>query len=73
MSCYFRHMKPIFEKAGIVVTDDNKKQVDRAIHEIVGVRYKDCPLTWKEVKNRIAADEEGFANELSKKIRTKMK
>ena len=73
MSCYFRHMKPVFEKAGIVVTDDNKKEVDRAIHEIVGIKYKDCPPTWKEVKKRIAADEDDFAHELCKRIRTKKK
>ncbi len=66
-------MKPVFEKAGVVVTEANKKEVDRAIHEIVGVRYKDCPPTWKEVKKRIAADEDGFAAELGKRVGIKKK
>jgi len=45
MSCYFRHLKDILEEADIEVTPDNRKQVDRAIHQIVGVTYKDCPET----------------------------
>jgi hypothetical protein len=50
MSCYFRHLKPIFDQAGIQVTPANKKQVDQAIHKIVDVAYKDCPATWKQIK-----------------------
>jgi hypothetical protein len=50
MSCYFRHLKPIFDEAGIQVTPANKKQVDQAIHKIVDVAYKDCPATWKQIK-----------------------
>jgi molecular chaperone GrpE (heat shock protein) len=60
MTCYFRHLKGIFQKAGVEVTSENKKELDRTIHEIVAVRYKNCPQTWKEVKKRIAEDEEGF-------------
>jgi len=60
MTCYFRHLKGIFQKAGIEVTGENRKELDRTIHEIVAVRYKNCPQTWKEVKKRIAKDEEGF-------------
>jgi hypothetical protein len=50
MSCYFRHLKDIFDEAGIKVTASNKKEVDRAIHRIVNVSYKNCPETWKEIK-----------------------
>lgn len=56
MSCYFRHMKEIFDEAGIEVTPDNKKQIDQAIHEILSVNYKDCPKTWKELKLQIIGD-----------------
>ena len=48
MSCYFRHMKDVLDEAGIRVDKENKKDVDRIIHEIVGVEYKDCSPTWKE-------------------------
>lgn len=64
MTCYFRHLQEVFSKAGIEITDENKKEVDRAIHGIVGVKYKDCSATWREVKKRIAADEEDFVSKL---------
>ena len=68
MTCYFRHMNEIFEKAGVTVTKENKKDVDRAIHSIVGTSYKNCSATWKEVKKRIAEDEEEFVNTLKSKL-----
>jgi hypothetical protein len=64
MTCYFRHIQDIFNKAGIIVTSENKREIDRVIHGIVGVEYKDCSAAWKEVKKRIAEDEEGFVSEL---------
>ena len=68
MTCYFRHIKHLFEDAGIVVTTENKKDIDRAIHQIVGVEYKDCPSTWKAIKVRLAEDEEVFVLELKDKL-----
>jgi hypothetical protein len=56
MSCYFRHIKDILDEAGIEVTKDNKKDVDRAIHKIAGVKYKDCPATWKKLKQDFLGD-----------------
>jgi hypothetical protein len=50
MSCYFRHMQNIFDEAGIKVSSANKKDIDRAIHGIVNVSYKNCPDTWKAIK-----------------------
>ena len=47
-------------KAGVEVTSENKREIDRIIHNFVGVEYKNCSATWKEVKKRIAEDEEGF-------------
>ena len=64
MTCYFRHLQEVFKKAGISVTEKNKREVDMVIHRIVGFKYKDCPATWKEVKKRISEDEEGFASQL---------
>ena len=58
MSCYFRHLKSILEEAGIEVTPTNKKQIDQAIHQIVGVTYKHCPETWKELKQQLTGDEQ---------------
>lgn len=66
MTCHFRHLQTLFKKAEIEVTMLNKRELDRIIHEIVRVKYKDCPKTWNEVKRRIVADEESFAVELKK-------
>ena len=68
MTCYFRHLNEIFEKAGVTVTKENKKDVDKAIHNIVGIEYKNCSATWKEVKKRIAEDKDKFANTLKNKL-----
>jgi len=58
MSCYFRHLTEILSEAGIEVTANNKKQIDQAIHAIVGVTYKDCPTAWKRLKREIIGDEQ---------------
>jgi hypothetical protein len=57
-SCYFRHLKHIFEEAGIEVTKENKKDIDRVIHGLVKVPYKDCAPPWKAIKERIRGDTE---------------
>lgn len=67
MTCYFRHLQEIFKKAGIEVTKENKQDIDRVIHRIVGVEYKNCPVAWREVKRSIVADEEGFVSTLKEK------
>lgn len=58
MSCYFRHMRSVLDEAGVEVTSANKKRIDRAIHELVGVGYKDCPSTWKALKQQVLNDDE---------------
>ena len=45
MTCYYRHMKDVFERAGIAVTSENRKEIDRVIHAIIGVEYKDYSYT----------------------------
>ena len=51
-------------KAGIEVTSQNRKQLDEIIHNLVRTTYKDCPKTWKEVKKRIAENEDEFVQKL---------
>jgi len=71
MSCYFRHLKDSFAEAGIEVTPGNKRQVDRAIHQIVGINYKDCPATWRSIKQQLADKEKRreFIRKLSSAIK----
>ena len=57
MSCYFHHMKDVLDESGITVSPSNKKQIDQAFHKIVGTSYKDCPGTWKALKQNYLADE----------------
>jgi len=64
MTCYFRHLQEIFKKAGIDVTSENKREIDRLIHAMVGVQYRNCPAAWREVKKRMAESEEAFLSEL---------
>ncbi|MBN1357904.1 hypothetical protein JW988_03955 [Candidatus Bathyarchaeota archaeon] len=64
MTCYFRHLKHVFEKAGIEITPTNKKEIDRIIHDIVSVNYKNCPATWTQAKTLILEDEAKFASML---------
>jgi hypothetical protein len=68
MTCYFRHFEEVFEKAGIEVTNENKRDIDKVIHSIVGVGYKDCPAVWREVEKRVADNEEEFVLELKKAL-----
>jgi len=66
MTCYLRYkkMRELLAKAGIEVTDENKEKLDRHIHEVVGVDYKNCSDTWKEIKKRMEIDEEDFLRSL---------
>ena len=58
MSCYLRHIKSILEETGIEVNPGNRKQIDQAIHQAVGVDYKDCPATWERLKQEIMTNEQ---------------
>ena len=67
MSCYFRYMKDVLDEAGITVEKGGKKDIDRMIHSIVNVEYKNCSPTWKKVKERIkggASERATFIDEL---------
>ena len=57
MSCYFRHMNEILEEAGVEVTKQNKKDIDRVILGLVDVEYKNCSPDWKAIKEQIKTDD----------------
>lgn len=72
MSCYFRHLKEVLAEAGIQINSENRKQVDQAIHNAVGVTYKDCPAAWRNLKQVLAGDERkrrDFVSRLQKALR----
>ena len=68
MTCYFRHLREIFKKAEVEVTQENRKEIDGIIHRIVRAKYKNCPVAWAQVKKRIAEDEAGFVFELKQAL-----
>ena len=72
MSCYFRHMKDVLEDAGIEITPKNKKEIDRIIHGMVDVEYKNCSPTWKGVKEHIKGDEKARSRFI-KKLKQELK
>jgi hypothetical protein len=63
MTCYFRHLSGVFLKAGIEVTRENRKQLSSIINVIAGGDME-CPAVWRQVKKRLAEDEDGFVSEL---------
>ena len=62
MSCYLRHLDDVVTLAGVKIGPDNRMEVDRTVKELLGL--EDCPDVWKEVKKRLAADEQGFIDDL---------
>lgn len=71
MSCYFRHLKDVFNEAGIEVTSANRKLIDQAIHQIVEADYKECPAAWKKIKQDVLSDKKKrheFAQRLKKAL-----
>jgi hypothetical protein len=64
MTCYFRALQQVFEKAGIQVTKKNRKELDKVIKTIVNAESEHCPEVWKAVKKRLAEDEQAFISEL---------
>ncbi len=48
MNCYTRHLKEVFDKAGIEFTKENKRQVDKHFKQWLG--KTNCSETWKELK-----------------------
>jgi D-Tyr-tRNAtyr deacylase len=61
-------LQEAFKRAGITVTVENKREIDKAIHAMVGIKYKDCSATWREVKKRITQDDEAFISALRKAV-----
>ena len=56
MSCYFRHMKEVLEEVGVEITADNRKEIDRILHGVVNVQYKNCSPVWKKIKEIVMGD-----------------
>jgi len=56
-------MADVFAEAGIDLDEvkadkAKKKEMDARIHALAGIEYKDCPTTWKRLKEMMADDKE---------------
>lgn len=71
MSCYLHRLKDLLDEAGIEVKAGNRKQIDQAIHQIVGVAYKNCPTAWEQVKERLENEDKrrAFVQQLQNAIK----
>ncbi|MBN1919231.1 MAG: hypothetical protein JW889_15105 [Verrucomicrobia bacterium] len=72
MSCYFRQLKDIFDAAGIEVTKANRRAVDLAIHDLLGLDEKHCPTAWRVFKDQVGTDAKAraaFAKKLARKLK----
>jgi len=52
MTCYTRHLKDIFDEAGVEFTKENRKQADKHFKKWLG--KTDCPEAWRELKTRLS-------------------
>ncbi len=68
MSCYLRHLNDVLRDAGIDPERMDRKEVDRAIHRMMGVEHKHCPDAWKGVKAELERDREGFIRRLAEEL-----
>ena len=73
MSCYFRHMDEIFEELNIEITKENKKDIDKTLHKIVGAEYKNCSDAWKRVKEIIRGSDENKKKDFILQIKKELK
>ncbi len=67
VSCYLRHLSDVLKEAGREVTKENKRTIDKALHSIAGVEYKNCSSTWRELKKML--QNEGGRKEIVQKLR----
>jgi hypothetical protein len=72
LTCYFCHLGVVFAEEGITITPENRIEVDRVIHELVGADYKDCSKTWRQVKQRLVDDPDGFVLDLKNAWKSRM-
>jgi hypothetical protein len=50
-------MSGVLKDVDIEVTKENKKDIDKALHSLVNVEYKNCSSTWKELKKMLQSEE----------------
>lgn len=52
MACYTKHLTAWLEEAGLPVTPETKRQLHRAVKEVLVMPEAHCPEVWSRVKER---------------------
>jgi hypothetical protein len=66
-------MKDVLKEAGVEIIQEDKKEIDRIIHRLVEVDYKNCSPAWKALKEHIKGDDEvrnRFVEVLKKELKS---
>ena len=50
MTCFLKHLDELLKAAGIQKTVENAREIQEEIRRIIGVKSRDCPDIWKELK-----------------------
>jgi hypothetical protein len=62
-------MEDILAGAGIIITKENRKDIDKAFHKIVDVDYKNCPDAWKKIKEILKGNDEISKTDFKNKLK----
>lgn len=54
MSCYTRHLKPIFAEAGVDYSLPNRRAADSILRDLLGMPQAKCSDVWHELKHWLA-------------------
>jgi hypothetical protein len=61
-------MLELFEEIGVEVIKENKKAIDKVLHEMLSVEYRNCAATWKLIRRRLKEDGDGFKSRLQQAL-----
>jgi len=54
VTCYTRHLTSVFAEAGIADTADQRRDADRVLRDLLGMRQATCSDVWHELKGWLA-------------------
>ena len=69
MTCYQRHLRPLFDTLGLEYEKQSRKRVDAAIRQILGLSGDaTCPQIWAALKALPPEDFESLASRVSESV-----
>jgi hypothetical protein len=54
VTCYTRHLASVFAEAGIADSADRRRDADRVLRDLLGMRHAKCNDVWHELKGWLA-------------------